>query len=217
MSNNSWLRCHTVHGAEIMSLNHSQTHFTRRVTVIICTILQLSCLFLPSANMWVLSSWGCVACVCGTGIRGSIWCRLCWLWLLGVSNVLLVTLGMYELPPPPPCALYVRDKAVPWLAGSSMLLDKALIILAYTRLCTHTHIYTPSSFAYRPSLSCADLIKSSRQNQITLSLLEIWQPQWWRGNGRLPASRKPTLTQGRQSKRSERWEDKECFLFSFFL
>lgn len=149
-------------------------------------------------------------CVCGTGIRSSIWC---WLWLLSVGNVLLVTLGMYE--PPPPCVLYVGDKAVPWLAGSSMLLDKALIILAYTRSCTLTRLYTPNSFAYRPSLSCADLIKSSRQNQITLSLLEIWQPQWWRENGRLPASGKPTLTRGRQSKRSKHWEDKDCFLFFF--
>lgn len=39
-----------MHSAAIMSLNHSQKHFTRGVTVIICTILQLSCLFLPSAK-----------------------------------------------------------------------------------------------------------------------------------------------------------------------
>lgn len=50
MTNNSWMRCHTVHSAAIMSLNHSQTHFTRGVTVIICTILQLSCLFSPSVK-----------------------------------------------------------------------------------------------------------------------------------------------------------------------
>lgn len=39
-----------MHSAAIMSLNHSQTHFTNGVTVIIGTILQLSCLFLPSAK-----------------------------------------------------------------------------------------------------------------------------------------------------------------------
>lgn len=50
MTNNSWMRCHTVHSAAIISLNHSQTHFTRGVTVIICTVLQLSCLFLPSVK-----------------------------------------------------------------------------------------------------------------------------------------------------------------------
>lgn len=93
--------------------------------------------------------------------------------IVSVGNTLLVTLGMYGLPPPPPCVLCARDKAVPWLAGSSMLLDKALIILAYTRSHTHTCIYTHNSFAYRPSLSCADLIKSPRQNPITLSFLEI--------------------------------------------
>lgn len=172
MTNNSWLRCHTVHSAAIMSLNHSQKHFTRGVTVIICTILQLSCLFLPSAkHVGVVKLEMC-------GVRVCVWRRDWRLYLMlivlivSVGYALLVTLCMYELPPPP-CVLYVRDKAFPWLAGSSMLLDKALIILAYTRLCTHTHIYTHNSFAYRPSLSCADLIKSSRQNQITLSFLEI--------------------------------------------
>lgn len=60
--------------------------------------------------------------------------------MVSVGDALSVTLGMYE--PPPPCVLYVRDKAFPWLAGNSMLLDKALIILAYTRSCTHTHIHT---------------------------------------------------------------------------
>lgn len=63
--------------------------------------------------------------------------------IVSVGDALSVTLGMYEPPPPPPpCVLYVRDKAFPWLAGNSMLLDKALIILAYTRSCTHTHIHT---------------------------------------------------------------------------
>lgn len=56
-----------MHSAAIMSLNHSQTHFTRGVTVIICTILQLSCLFLPSAKhvgVVKLEMCGVRACVC---------------------------------------------------------------------------------------------------------------------------------------------------------
>lgn len=60
------------HGAAIMSLNHSQTHFTRRVTVIICTILQLLFVFAIGKHVGVVKLEMCVVCVCGTGIRGSI-------------------------------------------------------------------------------------------------------------------------------------------------